>query len=156
MHVHPNATVAEPSVYDSNPVSNPDYKTMFDKVEFTYNPDGKTYFNLTAVDFLSLPISVAQKNNVFGLTTDRETAFSQIRHTFDEEFPTHENQGLFINDNNVVLRILAPGRESHFFDGKYLDPYINWLFNVYARFPLNRATVFFGGIVIAQKGVSAL
>jgi hypothetical protein len=33
---------------------------------------------------------------------------------------------------------------------------MNWLFNVYARFPLNRATVFFEVIVIAQKGVSAL
>jgi len=131
MHINADGTVAEPSVYDSNPISNPDYKTMFDKVEFTYNENGSTFFNPTAVDFLSLPISVAQNKNVFGLTTDRETAFSQIQRTFDEEFPTREYQRLFKKDNNVVLRILAPGRESNFFDGKYMDPYIDWLFNEY-------------------------
>ncbi len=139
MHINKDASVAEPSVYDSNPTSNPDYKTLFDKVEFTYNPDGSTYFNPTAVDFLSLPISVAQQNNVFGLTTNRETAFANIRQTFNEEYGTTEyQQRLIIKDNNVILRILAPGRESGSFNPKYLDPYIDWLFNDYYFSPDGR------------------
>jgi hypothetical protein len=131
MHINPDATVAEPSVYDTNLTSNPDYNTMFDKVEFTYNPDGSTFFNPTAVDFLSLPISVAQDKNVYGLTTDRATAFSEIQHTFDDEIATKEYQRLLIKNNNVLLRILAPGRDSNSFAGNYLDSYIDWLFNTY-------------------------
>ncbi len=132
MHINSDATVAEPSVYDSNPTSNPDYHTMFDKIEFTYNPDGSTYFNPTAVDFLSLPISIAQNKNVFGLEADRKTAFTQIEHTFAEEISTKEyQQHLLIQDGNVLLRILAPGRDDNSFDKDYLNPYIDWLFNDY-------------------------
>lgn len=131
MHINKDGSVAEPSVYDSNPASNPDYKTLFDKVEFTYDTNGNTYFNPTAVDFISLPISITQHNNTFGLTTDRETAFASIQHTFNEELNSQEYQRLIIKDNNTLLRILAPGRESHSFNGNYLNPYIDWLFNDY-------------------------
>lgn len=131
MHINPDATVAEPSVYDSNLKSNPDYNTMFDKVEFTYNGDGSTFFNPTAVDFLSLPISVAQHNDVYGLTDNRADAFSQIERTFNEEISTKEYQRLLIKNNNVLLRILAPGRDVSSFSGNYLDPYINWLLDQY-------------------------
>ncbi len=161
MHINPNGSVAEPSVYDTNPTSNPDYYTMFDKVEFTYNPDGSTFFNPTAVDFLSLPISVAQKNDVYGLTTDRATAFAAIQHTFDEEIGTKEYQRLLIKNNNVLLRILAPGRESNSFAGNYLDPYIDWLFNTYyfsadgktASHTLSVQLVEASGVLSDQEGI---
>lgn len=131
MHINNNATVAEPSVSDSNLSSNPDYKTLFDKVEFTYNENGKTFFNPTAVDFVSLPISISQHNHVFGLTSDRETVLLKMQETFKEELNTHEYQHLIIKDNNLILRILAPGHDRHIFDENYLTPYIDWLFNDY-------------------------
>jgi hypothetical protein len=156
MHINPDLSIAEPSVYDSNPVSNPDYKTMFDKIELTYNPDGATFINPTAVDFLSLPLSIAQDDKLYGLTTDRQTAFTQIENTFGEEISTTEYRKLIIRDGNIILRILAPGRDSASFNDKYMDDYINWLFDEYyfnALHTLTLQLVESGAVILGEPNI---
>lgn len=130
--------IADPSI---SPAANDVNKNiLFDKVEFTYLTNGNTWFNPTAVDFLSLPVSIKQANpngeQIYGMTENRKKAFDTIRSLFNNELSSAEDkkkfEGLFIKaPNGADLRILASGRDASTFDDHYLDQYRNALFNYY-------------------------
>lgn len=59
-------TIVDPSNFSLN---DPNYYTLYDKFEFTYNPPApgaNLYINPTAVDFFSLPISLQMVNPIAG------------------------------------------------------------------------------------------
>lgn len=66
-----DATTGQPTIVDPSnfSLSDPNYYTLYDKFEFTYNPPtpgANLYINPTAVDFFSLPISLQMINPIAG------------------------------------------------------------------------------------------
>lgn len=105
----------------------PNYYTLYDKVEFSYIPPNKrgegggTWMNPTAVDFFSLPLSIEQSGStVFGKTgisLGRDITFNMIKGVFmsQDRTPTEEWSKLFLlylnkNNDEIILRLMAPGK----------------------------------------------
>ena len=141
----PTLGIADPSPFNK---SDPNYNYLYDKVEFTYLKNGETYINPTAVDCLALPIAVAQKRKVgneeidvlygisYGKNGSREKTFKDIEKILTSDDASPELKRLIIRDNNNnILRIVAPGRDDAFFDPKYLNEYIDFLWKYYETHP---------------------
>lgn len=105
----------------------PNYYTLYDKVEFSYMPPndqgigGGSWMNPTAVDFFSLPLSIEQEGSaVFkktGLSLPRNEILDAVKILFtaQDHTPTHEWKKLFLTyksrDNDEgILRLMAPGK----------------------------------------------
>lgn len=105
----------------------PNYYTLYDKVEFSYMPPnhhgvgGGSWMNPTAVDFFSLPLSITQEGSAIfkktGLSHPRSAIFDATKEilTSEDRTPTHEWNNLFLtftdrDHNEVILRLMAPGK----------------------------------------------
>ncbi len=99
----------------------PNYYTLYDKVEFTYTDEG-TWMNPTAVDFFSLPIRIEQSGSVSevtasGLSLSRDQILGQL-HEVVNSYDSTENKiwnKLFLNytdryGQTTMLRFMAPGK----------------------------------------------
>ena len=118
--------IADPSVY--NPTDS-NYNTLFDKVEFTYLNNGKTWVNPTAVDFVALPLTIQQHGLSFGLTVPQHTLDSVMSTAFQNN--TDYNSLIRRQANGHLLRILAPGRDDSSFNPNYLDSTIEGYWQYY-------------------------
>jgi len=139
----PHVGIADPSPFNTN---DPSYQYLYDKVEFTYLPNGVTVINPTAVDCISLPITVTQKKMVhnkeeevvYGIEHSREKTFKDIDAILKAPGNSPEWARLIIkNDQGEILRIVAPGRDDAFFNPKYLDDYIEALWKYYKEHDLS-------------------
>lgn len=126
--------IADPDVNNTGDANN---KTLFDKVEFTYNTDGTTYINPTAVDFISLPIAVEQDGVTYGTTESRADLFNNINAVLNQSTNSNWLNLLDSDDNGLPLRLRGAGRDNAF-DENYLDnatdygySYLDGLFNYY-------------------------
>jgi len=114
------------------------YHALYDKIEFTYLSNGQTYINPTAVDCLSLPLSIQQGGKTFGMTTPRSTMFANMQKMFTTAGYSPEWARLIIKDQNgSILRVVAPGRDDNYFDATYLNDYIPALWNYYKTHTLS-------------------
>jgi hypothetical protein len=139
----PNLGIADPSPFNK---SDPSYQYLYDKVEFTYLSNGVTVINPTAVDCLSLPITVTQKkmvNNkeetvVYGIEHSREQTFKDINAILTAAGNSPEWTRLIIKKaDGTILRIVAPGRDDAFFNPNYLNDYITALWTYYKTHDLS-------------------
>ena len=139
----PNLGIADPSAFNK---SDPSYQYLYDKVEFTYLSNGVTVINPTAVDCLSLPITVTQKkmvNNkeetvVYGIEHSREQTFKDINAILTAAGNSPEWARLIIKKaDGTILRIVAPGRDDAFFNPNYLNEYITALWTYYKTHDLS-------------------
>ncbi len=128
----------------------PNYYTLYDKVEFSYMPNGGTWMNPTAVDFFSIPIRIEQPGSevyqATGIAARRADAIRQIQTIFQVEDATltKEWQKLFLtytdrNGQTTLLRMMAPGKAmiqgvpgTHPMDEHYLDTYVDQLWEYYS------------------------
>ena len=128
----PNLGIADPSPYNK---SDPNFQTLYDKVEFTYTGN-TTVINPTAVDYIALPIAISQNNKTYGMTKARSAIFGAIQNTFNK-VPSKAawNKLIEKNSKGTILRILAAGRDPNYFDSNYLNGktynYISDVWNYY-------------------------
>ena len=94
----------------------PNYYTLYDKIEYTFNNSG-TWMNPTAVDFFSLPIRINQPGASSSVTkAGYSSSRDQIINGFDntliknDHTPTKEWAKLKLNYNGSLLRIIAPAK----------------------------------------------
>jgi hypothetical protein len=141
----PNLGIADPSAFNKN---DPSYNVLYDKVEFTYLPNGsQTVINPTAVDCLALPIIVSQKKKrengkeeevIYGIQHSRQKIFKDIEAILKAPGNSPEWERLVIrNDKGEILRIVAPGRDDAFFAPQYLADYIDALWSYYKTHDLS-------------------
>lgn len=104
----------------------PNYYTLYDKIEFSYVPPNKEGFgggvwmNPTAVDFFSIPLRIEQEGSeVFkktGFSIPRMEIFDAISMRFmdQDKTSTQEWSKLFLtylqDEAQTVLRLMAPGK----------------------------------------------
>lgn len=117
LQIQPDATTGILTIDDpsSFSLSDPNYYTLYDKFEFTYDlptpaPGANLFVNPTAVDFFSLPINLQMNNSVgsitnSGLTSSRNTILTGSQTTFTTYDMTSANVW-----NNLFLPF-------------YVDPY---------------------------------
>lgn len=119
-------TIPDPDGFKTR---DPNYYTLYDKVEFSYT-DAGTWINPTAVDFFSVPLSIEQPSSKSTLTksgfstSSRQDIFNHVKNVFGEAKNTSpatfdQWQNLFLNydgqfsdgtQGTVVLRLIAPGK----------------------------------------------
>ena len=92
----------------------PNYYTLYDKVEYTFTNDG-TWLNPTAVDFVSLPIHVEQPDATSpiksaGFAGSRTAIFESIKGTLTAGAVSPEWSKLVLPFRGTDLRIMAPGK----------------------------------------------
>lgn len=96
----------------------PNYYTLYDKVEFTYN-NGGTWINPTAVDFFSLPLRIEMPSastplKKAGISHGQSAVISSVRNQLNAHDKSgHKWNKLFLRANTVseadsILRIVAP------------------------------------------------
>lgn len=119
--------IADPSVY--NPTDS-NYNTLFDKVEFTYLDNGKTWVNPTAVDFVALPLTIQQHGRTYGLTVSQQTLDNVMSAAFENDSDYHNL--IRRQANGHLLRILAPGRDDGSFSSNYLENTIEGYWQYYS------------------------
>lgn len=99
----------------------PNYYTLYDKVEFSYVPNKGTWMNPTAVDFFSLPLRIEQAGSEIFKATGISTARSDFTNQVDsilktDDFtPTHEWEKVVLHytsrdGQKTLLRIMSPGK----------------------------------------------
>jgi len=133
----PNLTIADPNPFDEN---DPNYNHWYDKLEFFYLHRGsQTMLSPSAIDYISLPIAVSQKKmvqgqeiiGVHGIQTSRASMFKTIESIIKQPSFSSEWQRLLIRNEDVIVRMVAPGKSDTFFDTHYLDDYITALWTYY-------------------------
>lgn len=122
-------TIPDP---DGFKVTDPNYYTLYDKVEFTYNapaalPGSNLWMNPTAVDFFSQPISIQMMSalgphSTSGLTQARQSIFDNVQSCFNTYDLTKDKawnklilpflEDPFHSKSKVLtpLRISSPGK----------------------------------------------
>ena len=134
--LNPGPALVEPSV--TNP-SDPNIHTSWAFCEFTFN-SSQLYANISYVDFVSLPISLALTNTsgatkrVLGMSRDGLTAVSSGL----EEQASKDGQGwgslVVKSADGQILRILSPNQgivmDGSLFSG-YYEPYIDQVWSKY-------------------------
>lgn len=122
------ATIVDPSSFSP---SDPNYYTLYDKFEFTYNPPtpgANLYVNPTAVDFFSLPIYLEMANALpgslaeSGINLSRSSVFQDIDSIFnpapaDEQWkllslPFYVDPYATTPTELTELRVVSPGNAS--------------------------------------------
>lgn len=126
---------------DGFKVDDPNYYTLYDKVEFSYNDSGM-WLNPTAVDFFSLPINLQDSgsNGEFsdvGFNTSRGAIMSSIDSTLTQGGNNWNNIELKYQD--TILRVMAPSKTmltnvnpGHELPTDYLLPLVNNFWNYYS------------------------
>jgi len=110
----------------------PNYFTLYDKIEFTYN-NIALWIDPTAVDFFSMPIRIENSDSTLsssGFYDTRTNIINSLQTTINNEDKTsnHIWNNLFVNYTNddqsvTMLRFMAPGKAfngSNTFDSHYL------------------------------------
>lgn len=150
-------TEAEPGKIKINSLSgfrlgDPNYYTLYDKVEFSYAPNG-FFINPTAVDFFTLPLRITNEAatgdlKASGLSRAHQDIFAGIHAEVKKYDKTLSQawQKLFVNfdnDSNKPLRFMSPGKAMVIdnpasFDIHYLDnqsayefDYLDFVWNYY-------------------------
>lgn len=152
--LNPGPGLVEPSVSNS---SDPNINIMWDFCEFTYN-DAQMFANISYVDFVSIPISLALTNSagatqtVSGLPTDGlATVCSNL-------LAQHASDGagwdqLVVTHNGANLRALSPNNglviNSSLFSG-YYQPYVDQVWSQYSNQSLTIDTQASWGTVTGQ------
>ncbi|KTD53778.1 hypothetical protein Lsan_4188 [Legionella santicrucis] len=135
-------TPIQPDVNNPKTTTN---ETLFDKVEFNYNTHGETVINPTGVDFLAIPYTIQQAGHEYGhfggLDGVIKNMKSIICHAAGEILNSSEcaqrwehsewSSLVIYNSENALMRIDAPGRFGHRFNG-YFTNYINELSRYYS------------------------
>jgi hypothetical protein len=98
----------------------PNYYTLYDKVEYTFVKGKGSWLNPTCVDFISLPIHVEQPGAVSeiksaGFAGSRKAVFKSIKDTFAPDAVSPEWSKLVLpfidaDSRRTDLRIMAPGK----------------------------------------------
>lgn len=138
--LNPGPALVEPSVSNS---SDPNINTQWDFCEFTFN-SSQLYANISAVDFVAMPISLKLTNSSGGIQSvaglpagglDTVCAGLTAQHASD-------GQGwdqLIVTSGGQNLRALSPTngivRNSSLFSG-YYSAYLNQVWSKYASTPL--------------------
>lgn len=124
-------TIPDPDGFKTR---DPNYYTLYDKVEFSFVSAG-VWFNPTAVDFFSLPIELSDKDSVTvksaGLVDSRASIFAKIHEVFanNDKTPNHEWSNLFLKYNNHDIRVMSPGKAMIEINGQEQNPYKNTSFS---------------------------
>lgn len=152
-NVNGDLTITDPNAFN---VMDPNYYTLFDKIELTYN-EGGSWINPTAVDFISLPLSLSQPTSTsdfvssgltdkFTLKTGAAAACATtlgapwsdlvMQYSGSAKDTTSHS---YITVTNQVLRVVAPNEAFNTgpmstntnFDNNYLSSYISSLWSYY-------------------------
>jgi hypothetical protein len=124
-------TIPDPDGFKTR---DPNYYTLYDKVEFSF-VDAGIWFNPTAVDFFSLPIEISDNSSVTtkdaGLVDSRTAIFAKARSIFTQNDKTtdHEWSKLFLKYNNDDLRLMSPGKAMIEVPGQDENPFKNAAFS---------------------------
>jgi len=120
--------------------------TIYDKIEFTLDAQNQLYINTTAVDFMSIPVTVSDGTNTKGITDN----WTSITSKFDAAFsaagvcPFWKSRCMtYINDgrgSQTLARIMAPGKlpmknADREFPPEYLTKYIATIWKYYSDNP---------------------
>ncbi len=121
---------------EQNP-RDPNYYTLFDKVEFT-NDGSHLVINPTAVDFFALPLRIYNEHEASGIISvglyehDRNEIFTTLRDVITSHTTEPIWQKLFLNFENTPLRVVSPNKSMEAasgFDPHYLDNEATYGFN---------------------------
>ena len=144
LHLAPDAKTHQLTITDPDPFkpTDPNYHTIYDKAEVTFNTHG-TWFNTTAVDFFCMPLRITQYNDAdgadvtVGITNPRKDILAQFELDFKNSHAPDEWNKLFLlhkdleTDNTTVLRVVAPNKAIYKpnpkieFNPDYLKDYID-------------------------------
>lgn len=152
--LNPGPALVEPSVTNS---SDPNIQTRWDFCEFTFN-SSQLFANITYVDFVCLPISLALTNtsgttqHVYGIPTNGlDTVCAGLRAQ-----NVTDNAGwdqLIVSSGGQNLRALSPNNgivmNSSLFSG-YYDSYVNQVWSKFSGTPLSINTQASWGTVTGQ------
>lgn len=142
----------------TNP-SLPGYQTIYDKIEFTYQPDAdatanKVFINTTSVDFMGIPLTLSMEGTSRGYTSKRAaliSKFSDASSYYSGDSPTDAQKAALANFSALVipsatsgtpdLRVLSPehamntvmsAQQVAYFNA-YFDSYINAIWAYYDK-----------------------
>ncbi len=130
-----------------NVETDPNYSIIFDKFEFTYNPDKTVYCNTTSVDFFGMPITatlIGSRKQSVGMSASR----SQIFKAFQKASPFNS---LIRAAGDKQLRILAPQKDATF-PQNYFNAYIDKCWQQYRSRSLTLQPLPFVGATYISKG----
>lgn len=139
----PSISIADPAAAEP---TDPNYAVIYDKAEFSYDLGNTIWFNTTAVDFISMPITITshpleeEKGITVGLSKTRseiingtDTSSGHIP-GFNDGFKGKDwpKLKLVYPDpvKGTVLRIMAPNHGKDF-NKNYLDAYLKVIWNYY-------------------------
>lgn len=123
-------SIADPAAAEP---TDPNYAVIYDKAEFSYDLDNMIWFNTTAVDFISMPITITpnsleENDHTVGLSPSRETIITGFSKGLKGlHWPKLQ---LVYPVTGTVLRMVAPNH-SRDFDKNYLDDYLKVIWNYY-------------------------
>lgn len=109
-------------------ITDSNYNTVYDKIEFTYNENG-IWINPTAVDFFSIPIKVSIPNadthcKESGFSNTKKKTIEKIKSVYDAHTTSKTKKvwdKTFLYKNDTVLRIMAPGKMMTYYNENSLD-----------------------------------
>ncbi len=122
--------------------------TLFDKIEFTYLPEGISYINPTGVDFLAIPYAIKQAGFEYGHSGNLESVIHNMKTIVcksaglnvtstqcTQKWKESEWSSLVVyneqNEQNELLRVDAPGRAGNKFN-TYFSGYLTDLSKYYS------------------------
>jgi hypothetical protein len=138
--LNPGPALVEPSV--TNP-SDPNYNTNWAFCEFTFNND-QLYANISYVDFVSIPISIALTNaagetkSVLGMPPNGLDLVSSALEAQSSKDGQGWNKLIVKSPSGTPLRVLSPNQgmvlDNSLFQN-YYDAYINQVWNRFSSGP---------------------
>ena len=134
--LNPGPALVEPSVSNS---ADPNINLMWDFCEFTYN-SSQLYANISYVDFVSIPVSLALTNSSGAVQTVSGMPTGGLNTVCSNLIAQNAADGagwdkLVVTSNGSNLRALSPNNgivmNSSLFSG-YFQPYVNEVWSKYA------------------------
>jgi len=134
--LNPGPALVEPSVSNS---ADPNINLMWDFCEFTYN-SSQLYANISYVDFVSIPVSLALTNSSGAVQTVSGMPAGGLNTVCSNLIAQNASDGagwdkLVVTSNGSNLRALSPNNgivmDSSLFSG-YFQPYVNEVWSKYA------------------------
>jgi len=134
--LNPGPALVEPSVSNS---ADPNINLMWDFCEFTYN-SSQLYANISYVDFVSIPVSLALTNSSGAVQTVSGIPAGGLNTVCSNLIAQNASDGagwdkLVVTSNGSNLRALSPNNgivmNSSLFSG-YFQPYVNEVWSKYA------------------------
>lgn len=139
--------VLSPTAYAEPSPTNPSvagYFTIYDKIEFTFQPgvSPKLNCNTTCVDFLGIPINMTVGGKTVGFNANRVAIIKALQTCADSQFASLVIPGKEATDND--LRILSPAnvmttilpQPVYDYFSNYFQQYIDDTWNKYKSQPL--------------------